>query len=477
MHKDNKKQYSVEVTVAPIKDHNNQLIGSVVAIHDISELRGMARELSYQASHDPLTGLANRREFESRVEGLLEAARREGSVHALCYVDLDQFKVINDTCGHIAGDELLRQLAPLLQRSIRSTDVLARLGGDEFGILLQGCGLKKASEIVSGLHDTLKEFRFPWQDKVFDIGASMGLVTITEHSGTLSDILSDADAACYIAKEQGRNRIHIYESDTSVVAQHKGRMQWYTRINRALEEGRFELHFQPIQAATVSAKESSVTGEFLLRMQSENGDLIAPGVFIPAAERYHLMPGIDGWVVREVLKVLGRYHAEDRDSGEIYTINLSAQSLGEEYFLTFLREQILNSGVAAHKLCFEITETAAISNLTSAIGFIDELKTLGCHFALDDFGSGVSSLANLKKLPVDYVKIDGEFVRGMRDDPADRAMVHSIIEISKVMGLQTIAEFVEDKQLAGILAEMGADYVQGYHIGRPQPVTEVFTKG
>jgi len=473
MHKDNKKSYSVEVTVAPIKDHANKVIGCVTAIHDITELRGMARELSYQASHDPLTGLINRREFEQRIEAALDSCRRDGGIHALCYVDLDQFKVINDTCGHSAGDELLRQLAPLLQRGIRGTDTLARLGGDEFGILLKSCGVKKAEEIIGSLLDIIKEYRFPWQDKVFDIGASMGLVSITENSGTMADILSAADAACYIAKEQGRNRVHVYERDKSAVAQHKGRMLWYNRINRALEEGRFELHYQPIQLAAGVHHDSQVRGEFLLRMQSENSELIAPGVFIPAAERYHLMPGIDGWVVRRVLNLLAT-QAASGSMKNIYTVNISAQSLGESYFLSFLREQILQSGVAAESLCFEITETAAISNLTHAIGFIEELKSVGCHFALDDFGSGVSSLANLKRLPVDYVKIDGEFVRGMRDDPADRVMVMSIIEISKAMGLHTIAEFVEDDELGGLLSDMGVDYVQGYGIGRPQPANDVF---
>ena len=475
-HRDNKRTYSVEVTVAPIRDHNQTVMGAVVAIHDITELRGMARELSYQATHDPLTGLINRREFEHRIENALESARHSGTEHALCYVDLDQFKVINDSCGHGAGDELLRQLAPVLQRGIRGTDTLARLGGDEFGILLFDCSMKKASEIIMDLLEVIKEFHFPWQDKVFDIGASMGLVTISASSGTLSDILSAADSACYIAKEQGRNRVHIYESDKSAVAQHKGRMQWYNRINRALEEGRFELHFQAIQAVAGVHHQKCVQGEFLLRMQSGNGELITPGIFIPAAERYHLMPGIDGWVLREVLNVLGKHNGNSFD-GKVYTINISAQSIGEAYFLAFLREQIILSGVAPHSLCFEITETAAISNLVHAIGFIEELKNLGCQFALDDFGSGVSSLANLKRLPVDYVKIDGDFVRGMRDDPADRVMVNSIVEISKVMGLQTIAEFVEDDSIAVMLSDMGVDYIQGYAIGRPLPIAEVFTNG
>jgi diguanylate cyclase (GGDEF)-like protein/PAS domain S-box-containing protein len=473
MHKNNKTSYSVEVTVAPIKNHEYKVIGCVMAIHDISQLKGMARELTYQATHDSLTGLINRREFESRIEALLEESYRDGTVHALCYVDLDQFKVINDTCGHEAGDELLRRLAPLLQRSIRSTDTLARLGGDEFGILLTSCGLNKAEQIIGNLLGVIKGYRFPWQDKLFDIGASMGLVSVTDNSGTLADVLSAADAACYVAKEQGRNRIHVYESDKSAVEQHKGRMQWYNRINRALEEGSFELYFQPIQPASGNSGKHSVRGEFLLRMKSEQGNLTAPGVFIPAAERYHLMPGIDGWVVREVLSLLAG-NISPGGKGEIYTINISAQSLGEDYFLAFLREQIVDSGVAADSLCFEITETAAISNLNHAIGFIQELKALGCRFALDDFGSGVSSLANLKRLPVDYVKIDGEFVRGMRDDPADRAMVASIVEISKVMGLTTIAEFVEDAELAELLAKMGVDFIQGYGVGRPLPVTEVF---
>lgn len=475
LHKDNKKSYSIELTVAPIKEADDTVIGTVVALHDISVLRGLARELSYQATHDPLTGLINRREFEARIDSAIVSSNRDGIEHALCYVDLDQFKIINDTCGHAAGDEVLRQLSPILQRSIRSSDTIARLGGDEFGIFLQACSLSKAQEVLQGLQNSINEFRFVWNGKVFDIGASMGLVEITDQSGTLSDIMSAADSACYVAKELGRKRIHVYESDETIMTQHMGHMEWYNRINRALEEGRFELYFQPIRDADSGIdKQEHVVGEFLLRMRGDDGKLIAPGFFIPVAERYHLMLGIDSWVVREVLKVIKEIHINSYNGNSIYTINISAQSLAEESFLDFVREQINSTSVPAKKLCFEITETAVISNLNYAIDFIEELKSMGCRFALDDFGSGVSSLANLKKLPVDYVKIDGEFIKGMLNDPADRAMVTSIVNISQVMGLQTIAEFVEDDEHSKLLAAMGVDFVQGYGIGMPESVNDIF---
>ena len=457
----------------------DRFTGAILVIADITEkkkseeaLVEMAAEMSHQASHDALTGLLNRREFEKRLEDAIASAKKINATHALCYMDLDQFKVINDTNGHMAGDELLRQLSPLLLKGMRSSDYLARLGGDEFGILLHSCSLEKAEEIILQLQDRIKDFRFVWDDKIFSIGASIGLVSITSSGGNLSELLSAADSACYVAKENGRNRLHVYQQDDLEVAYHQGHMQWFNRITAALEDNFFELFFQKINSINLEGKRQ-IQGEFLLRMKNSDGELIAPGKFLPAAERYHLMQKIDMWVLKNVLSFL-KESTKIKDGDSIFTVNISAQSLNNDSFVHFFHKQIRETGVNPSQICFEITETVAITNLTYAIEFMENLRSAGCRFALDDFGSGVSSLANLKKLPVDYVKIDGEFVREMIDDPADQVMVKSIIEICKVLKLETIAEYVENKVILEKLEELGVNYMQGYHIGHPEPAGSYF---
>ncbi len=434
---------------------------------DITEARDLSQQLSYQATHDALTGLVNRREFENRLRRVIETVQGGDDEHALCYLDLDQFKVINDTCGHVAGDELLRQLATLLQQQTRKRDTLARLGGDEFGVLLERCSLAQARRVAKAIRKAIKGFRFLWEDKSSVIGVSIGLVPITAASGGITQVMSAADTACYAAKDAGTNRIHVYREDDAELARRYGEMQWVARIIRALEEDRFRLALQPI-AATVDDGHGEHY-ELLLRMEDEQGDTVWPDSFLPAAERYNLSAKIDRWVIDTALDW---FSARPQRLERLYlcSINLSGHSLSDESFLDFLIRKFRESGVPPGKICFEITETVAIINLTSARRFIGALKELGCRFALDDFGSGLSSFAYLKNLPVDFIKIDGVFVRDIVDDPIALAMVNSINEIGHVMGKQTIAEFAENEPILAKLRALGVDYVQGFAVGRPRVV-------
>ena len=456
------REISVDLSVAPIRNNDQATIGAVLVFRDVSAQRKLANALSHQATHDTLTGLVNRAEFERRLTHLLASARPEDP-HALLYLDLDQFKVVNDTCGHAAGDDLLRQISALLRTKLRARDTLARLGGDEFGVLLDHCPVAEAKRIADALRELLRAFRFGWQDKSFTIGVSIGLVPIAAAGETLSSVFSAADAACYAAKDTGRNRVHIYQADDRMLAQRDGEMRWIPRIEQALNEGRFRLYYQPIHAFTPFATRH---GEILLRMVDEQGRIVLPGAFIPAAERYGLMQTIDQWVVSKSLEALSLI-AEDAG---VFTINISGQSLGAAEFLEFVTERIKETGVAPDKLCFEITETAAASELGHVLRFIDTLKAVGCRFALDDFGTGLSSFSYLKTLPVDYLKIDGAFIRELADDDIDQAMVEAVNRIGHRMGLSTIAEGVESETIARKVQEIGVDYGQGYGLAKPQPL-------
>jgi diguanylate cyclase (GGDEF)-like protein/PAS domain S-box-containing protein len=434
---------------------------------DITETYRLSQQLSYQATHDSLTGLANRAEFERRLKRIIKINEPQSSEHAICYLDLDQFKIINDTCGHLAGDELLRQLSELLIAKVRKRDTLARLGGDEFGVLMEHCDIVQARRVAESLRATVENFRFVWQDKKFSIGVSIGLVPISSSSGNVNDILSAADAACYAAKDAGRNRIHIYSSDDKTVAIRRGEMQWVSRINHALEEGLFKLYYQKI--ISVDGLKQGDHYELLLRMRGNNGELIPPGAFLSAAERYGLSNKIDSWVVNKAFTWLASHPAKLKKL-HVCAINLSGQSLGNEEFMQGLLNSLDESGIPANKICFEITETSAIANLASAIRFINKFRSKGCLFALDDFGSGVSSFGYLKNLPVDYLKIDGSFVRDITNNKIDKAMVKSINEIGQIMGKETIAEFVENDAILKELKKLGVDYAQGYGMGKPRPL-------
>ena len=433
-------------------------------------LRESDARLSHQASHDDLTGLLNRREFDSRLNRALQQAQVDKSEHILCYLDLDQFKVINDTCGHIAGDELLRQLGSVLQLSIRKHDTLARLGGDEFGILMEHCDIEHATTVAENLCKQVEEYRFTWENQSYSVGVSIGLVAINQYSANAVDLFQAADVACYAAKNAGRNRVHIYAEDNAIAMQHQGEMQWIVRINKAIEEDRFKLYAQPI--APLVNKDTGFHFEVLLRMVGEDGKIIPPGSFLPAAERYDLMTKLDRIVIDKVFEFL-RNRQDCIDKLTMCSVNLSGQSLTDPSFLDYVVDLFLQHDIPPEKICFEITETAAIANLATASRFIHLMKGQGCFFALDDFGSGLSSFAYLKNLPVDYLKIDGMFVRDIGDDPIDYAMVKSINEIGQILDKKTIAEFVENDLILEKLMEIGVDYAQGYVISHPEPIEEI----
>lgn len=421
--------------------------------------------LLHLAFHDALTGLVNRHELETRVQRALDSTR-DGYCHALLYLDLDQFKIINDTWGHTAGDGLLRQIATLLRGPIRDVDTLARLGGDEFGVLLHGCSLEPALQVAERVLKTIRDFRFTWQHKTFSVGASIGLVMLDEPSQTLSDVLRDADIACYAAKDNGRNRVHVYRSDDDGLRRRRGEMEWIARLHQALEEDRFELHCQRIVPLERHGRSHQ---EFLVRLRGDDGRLIPPGAFIPAAERYNLMPALDRWVVEHAFGHLAEGGGRCGD-GDVFFINLSGATLSDEPFTALVTQQLRLHGLAPATIGFEITETAVIANLARALNFIREIKALGCHVALDDFGSGLSSFSYLKAIPADYLKIDGTFIRGMLEDPMNEAIVDAINRIGHVAGLTTIAEYVESEALRERLIAIGVDYAQGFAIQRPIPV-------
>lgn len=459
-------------TAAPILSNENRVVGAVLVIRDVSELKNLENKLVYQASHDPLTDLVNRAEFERRVEFVINTTAIDDKHHILMYMDLDQFKVVNDTCGHIAGDELLKQVSEQLFSRLRDTDTLARLGGDEFGVLLKNCPLDKGEYIAEILRNLISEFRFVWHEKTFEIGVSIGLVAINRESGSLTEILSAADSACYVAKDLGRNRTHVYREDDDILAARHGEMRWVHRINDALAGNKFVLYAQRIQP--LMRKNDHLHFEVLVRMLDEDGSLIPPGAFIPAAERYNLMSSVDRWVIRNALQELSIAHKREPGLKVICALNISGQSLCNDDLVDFVSEQMNLTGIDPTSICFEITETAAIANLSKAINVIDTFRDMGCRFSLDDFGSGLSSFAYLKNLKVSYLKIDGGFVRDIIEEPINSAMVEAINKIGHVMDLETIAEFVESIPIRNYLRGIGVDYVQGYGIQRPVPFHEIF---
>ncbi|WP_150305850.1 ammonium transporter [Pseudomonas saliphila] len=465
------EQVYIQDAVAPMYDQEGRIIGAVLTFRDVTSTRRMANELSHQAAHDTLTGLVNRAEFERRLALAVQGQQDSDRQQVICYMDLDQFKVVNDTCGHAAGDELLRQLARLLQTRIRSTDVLARLGGDEFGLLLIGCSQEEAIPIADDIRSLVEDFRFSWENKTFAIGVSIGLVLIGEHLHSLGDLLGAADSACYAAKDAGRNRIHVYQADDQVLLERRGEMLWVNRIREAVDRDLLRLYVQPI--IPVHAEPGGPRYEVLVRMLGEDGQIIPPGAFMPAAERYDLATAVDRWVVGNFLAWVGDYRRRSQDPLGHYSINLAAASLGEDSFLEFVLETIQRHQVPASCICFEITETSAIANLSRAVIFMQRLKAIGCHFALDDFGSGLSSFAYLKTLPVDILKIDGVFVKDIETDPIAAAMVSSINTIGHEMGLKTVAEYVENEGILERLRELGVDYAQGYLLGHPRPLSEM----
>ena len=461
-------EYAIQDSAAPIQDASGEILGVVLVFSDVTEARRLSRQISYQACHDTLTGLINRHEFERRLRRVLDTASNAATDNAFCYLDLDRFKLVNDMCGHLAGDELLRQVGHLLEENVRYRDSVARLGGDEFGLLMEHCSLNEALQVAGKLVKVIADHSFLWEDKRFDIGVSIGLVAVNESSPDINRLLSAADTACYMAKEQGRNRVHIYQEDDEEATRRRGEMQWAVRLPRALEEGRFRLYFQPM-APIVSGREEGAHYEVLLRL--EDGQIVLPKAFLPAAERYNLSSKLDRWVVATAFRWIVD-HPAHLQRLHLCAINLSGHSLNEDGFQAFVQRQFADFPIPPSKICFEITETVAIANFSRAADFMNALKAKGCRFALDDFGSGLSSFAYLKNLPVDFLKIDGIFVKDIVDDPLDFAMVKSINEIGHVMGKKTIAEFVENAAILEKLRQIGVDYAQGYGIERPRPIEE-----
>jgi diguanylate cyclase (GGDEF)-like protein len=447
-----------------------KLADVVVRLLDDMEARREAEEtLSWQATHDTLTDLENRRQFEATLARYIESARHQGRSHAVLYIDLDQFKVVNDTCGHAAGDSLLRELSRVLLARMRRGDSLARLGGDEFGVLLEGCDLLHAQRAAAMLLASIRAFRFAWQGQVFTLGASIGVAAVGAESRDLESVLAAADTACYMAKDKGRNRVQVYsEGDEEVSARH-GQMGWFSRITRCVEEERFFLHCQQVVSLAPGHGEEYL--ELLLRMTDESGRVVLPGAFIPAAERYHLMGTIDRWVVGRALHCLGAMRARNGPArgSPRFGLNLSGVSLGDPAFADYVLECLEKTGTSPSTLCFEITETAAISNFSRAAQFISRFRELGCRFALDDFGAGLSSFAYLKSLPVDYLKIDGAFVRESGRDPVDLAAVDAAARLARAVGAKTIAECVESRETMERMRDLGIDFAQGHLFHVPEP--------
>lgn len=463
----------VRETVRIINTENQQ-DNFLLVCEDITETRRLSEKIKYQASHDALTGLVNRSEFDGILQQLVQETNHDKLDHALCYLDLDQFKVVNDTCGHLAGDELLRQLGDVLVRHIRKDDVLARLGGDEFGILMNDCSWEAAFHACEKLRNVIRDFQFAWEGRSFSVGVSIGISSINNCTANAADSLREADAACYAAKEKGRNRVHVFRFDDEELAMRHGEMQWVEKIQQALDENRFVLYAQLIVPVSEDPeKPEGLHFETLVRYLDKQGNIIPPGAFLPAAERYNLATTLDKWVINHLFDWLSS-HPDCLDKLSMCSVNLSGLSLADESMLGFITKMFDRYSVPTEKICFEITETAAIGSLNNAAKFIQHLRDMGCSFSLDDFGSGLSSFAYLKNLPVDYLKIDGLFVKDILDDQVDLAMVRSINEVGHVMGKKTVAEFVENKQIFDLLNKLGVDYAQGYGIAKPVLLDELF---
>jgi len=471
----NGRVIAIEDSAAPIRNEQGLVMGAVMVFHDVSEKRALAQQLSWQATHDPLTGLVNRREFEARLEALLEDARATGRHHALLFLDLDQFKVVNDTAGHAAGDELLRQLPRALREHLRETDLVARLGGDEFALLLPDADLTAASRVAEKIRAAVEDYRFLWQGHPFQVGASIGVALVEANSHDVAEIMSAADVAAYTAKDLGRNRVHVWQHHDDAVRQRQGEMHILTVLSEALDHDRFLLESQPIHHLRGNGPERHE--ELLVRLvHPTSGEVLPPDRFIPAAERYGVMPSLDRWVIRHAFAALAAPLRANRDANGgptwLFNINLSGASLGDGDLLAWIREQAREYDLPPAGICFEITETAAVTNLLETRSFIHELRRDGFQFALDDFGSGLSSFAYLKDLEVDWLKIDGHFIRDLLTDPVDRALVSAIHEVGRVMGLRTIAEAAETKEQVTALTELGVDAVQGFGVATPRGLEE-----
>lgn len=463
------REYPVAGSIVSMRDASQRYAGMTLVLRDLTAIHRLEQHAADHASSDPLTGLINRQEFEIRGEELIYDAERNGRPHAVLFLDVDQFAIVNDSYGRGAGDALLRQLAGLLQTALQPQDTLARLGNDEFGILLYGCNIDAAVAYAEMLLRTIQQSRFTWRTHVFNLSVSIGVAETPAGAGVHSSFLTGANSACAQAKKGGGNRACVYRRDDLDLVSQRNELKWAAGVAKALHENRMYLDIQPIAPSGETAHRDFC--EVLLRMTDEQGNRVPPDTFIPAAERYHLMPQVDRWVIANALAALKRRH-QAGDTSCRFAINVSGASLSDDRLADYVRAQLAAHDVPPAAVCFEITETAAVENLTRASAFIDELRELGCSFALDDFGRGQSSFAHLKNLAVDYLKIDGMFVTGMMDNEVDQAMVRAFNWIGHVRGLKTIAEHVESDAMLSKLREIGVDYVQGYGIARPAPTDE-----
>lgn len=467
-----RNRHAIEHTASAIRDQHGNTHGGVLVFRDVSETRALAEQLTHQASHDALTGLVNRREFEVRLNQATVNAHAERSQYALLYIDLDQFKIINDMGGHIAGDELLKQLANIMKKMLRESDTLARLGGDEFGILLDGCPITKAKEIAEEVRDTVDKFQFYWEGNVYDVGASIGIYMINEDSGSPADIMSAADTACYTAKDLGRNRIQVYQPGNDELAKRRNEMYWSQRLHTAIKNDKLCLYAQEIKPVNGSSTDKRYI-EILLRLQDGSNQLIPPAMFMPAAERFSLTNTLDKWVINNAFDKIAQMDFDhSHDAKWQFGINLSAQSINTHEMVGYIINAFEKTGVNPKLIRFEITEAMAISNLATARRFISLLKGLGCEFALDDFGKGLSSFSYLKHIPVDAIKIDGNFVKDIVDDNISSAFIDAINQIAHVMGIVTVAEYVENETIYNAIMKTQVDYVQGHFIAQPQPLSD-----
>ena len=470
---DGEQEHSVEITASPIRGPGSSISGTVVVFHDVGEIRGLTRQMSYQATHDPLTGLINRREFERRLDEGMDSAHAEEVAHMLFYMDLDRFKAVNDSCGHLAGDNMLREVAGLIKEQVRDSDYVGRLGGDEFGALLIGCPIKKAHQIATDICNAIADYRFVWKDKIFNIGISIGLVEISQLSGSLQDVMSAADSACYVAKQQGRGKVHVYSARDEQVARERGDIQWLRQLQRALHEDSFELAVQPIIAMT-GGVESGPSIEVLIRLPDNHGRIADTAEFLRPAERYQLMPQIDRWVINASLMAISGGEIKIA-SGRSCAINLSGQTLGDESFLGFVVDALDRTGVSPSTICFEVTEKAILSNVQHAQRFIEVLHGIGCEFSLDDFGSGLGSFSSLKHLPIDYLKIDGTYTHNLTTDEVNQEMVAAMIKLARTMHFRVVAEQVEHQEDFDWLRDSGVDFAQGHFIEAPTPLGSATT--
>ena len=466
-----KNKFDIQYAVSLLYDKDTTLIGAEIVFQNITQTKNMQDELRYNAVHDSLTGLINRREFERVLNEAVKDYRSKGIPYILCYLDLDFFKLINDAAGHTAGDFLLQEVTGILKKRLRKTDILARLAGDEFGVLILNSSLDTGKKICQELIEAVNSIRFHWNDKVYRLGMSVGMVALSDPERSASQLLSDVDIACYAAKSEGRNQIYVFESEKTLFG-HNHDMMVINNIQEAIEQGRLVFYIQKIVSTKPDIPQNPYF-EILIRLKNENNKIIEASNFVVIAERFNLMLTVDRWILSQMLEHNDKSLANVDNA--IFSINLSANSLNDTNFLPFLLELIKKSTLPPERLCFEITETAAMNHISKTIETVNKLQELGCKIALDDFGVGLSSFSYIKNFSVNYIKIDGSFVKNVATKEVDKTIVITINEMAHRLGIKTVAEYVENPEILKMMTEIGIDYVQGYAIGEPMPLSKLIS--